>query len=172
MAAETRVAVVTGGGRGIGRGIALKLAELGFALVINYRTDLASRDGNVPCGRAAWIAACNRDRRRHRRARRRAATARRNDPRTRIESTYGSIMPGLPLRKRSDLLETTAESWDRVLDTNLRGPVLPDPGRCEIDDRLDRCGHRRRASNRVHHFDFEHVSRASHGQNTASRRLD
>ena len=39
MAVETRVAVVTGGGRGIGRGIALALAELGFALVVNYRSD-------------------------------------------------------------------------------------------------------------------------------------
>ncbi len=39
MAVETRVAVVTGGGRGIGRGITLALAELGFALVVNYRSD-------------------------------------------------------------------------------------------------------------------------------------
>ncbi len=40
---RTRVAVVTGGGRGIGRGITLALADLGFALVVNYRTDAAGR---------------------------------------------------------------------------------------------------------------------------------
>ena len=31
--------MVTGGGRGIGRGIVLALAELGFAVVVNYRSD-------------------------------------------------------------------------------------------------------------------------------------
>ena len=40
MAENARVAVVTGGGRGIGRGIVLALADLGFALVVNYRSDL------------------------------------------------------------------------------------------------------------------------------------
>lgn len=42
MAENVRVAVVTGGGRGIGRGIVLALADMGFALVVNYRSDLAS----------------------------------------------------------------------------------------------------------------------------------
>ena len=43
MVENARVAVVTGGGRGIGRGIVLALAEMGFRLVVNYRSDVSSR---------------------------------------------------------------------------------------------------------------------------------
>jgi NAD(P)-dependent dehydrogenase (short-subunit alcohol dehydrogenase family) len=39
---EKKVALVTGGGRGIGRGISLKLAEKGWEIAVNYRTDIAS----------------------------------------------------------------------------------------------------------------------------------
>ena len=48
MAVDTRVAVVTGGGRGIGRGITFSLAELGFALVVNYRSGSGSRGISMP----------------------------------------------------------------------------------------------------------------------------
>ena len=37
-----RVAVVTGGGRGIGRGIVTELAALGFSVVVNYRSDASA----------------------------------------------------------------------------------------------------------------------------------
>ena len=123
MCVETRVAVVTGGGRGIGRGITMALADRGFALVINYRSD-----------EAAAVEAC------------REAEKRGSKCAIAIRADVADLEQGLRLLdetiqahgrvdlwvnnagvaplKRSDLLETTPESWDHVLETNLRGPFF------------------------------------------------
>ncbi|MCV2461425.1 SDR family oxidoreductase [Streptomyces sp. ICN988] len=45
--AATRVAIVTGGSRGIGRAVSQKLAEDGLAVVVNYARDTASADETV-----------------------------------------------------------------------------------------------------------------------------
>ncbi|CAL9485531.1 SDR family oxidoreductase [Streptomyces sp. enrichment culture] len=45
--AATRVAIVTGGSRGIGRSVSQKLAEDGLAVVVNYARDTASADETV-----------------------------------------------------------------------------------------------------------------------------
>ena len=44
MELKDRVAVVTGGSRGIGRAIALELASLGASVVVNYRTSADAAD--------------------------------------------------------------------------------------------------------------------------------
>ncbi|MFE1014201.1 SDR family oxidoreductase [Streptomyces sp. NPDC058794] len=46
-AADTRVAIVTGGSRGIGRAVSRKLAEDGLAVVVNYARDAASAEETV-----------------------------------------------------------------------------------------------------------------------------
>jgi 3-oxoacyl-[acyl-carrier protein] reductase len=119
----SRVAVVTGGGRGIGRGIALALADLGHAVVVNYRSDVDSAE-----------ATCQE-------ARLRGAPVARA-----IQADVSDLGDGLRLveevlalagrldlwvnnagiapERRLDLLETTPESWDRVLATDLRGPFF------------------------------------------------
>jgi NAD(P)-dependent dehydrogenase (short-subunit alcohol dehydrogenase family) len=123
MDQASRVAVVTGAGRGIGRGIALALSDLGYTLVVNYRSDHDAAE-----------ATC-------REARRRgspAAYAIRADV---SDLTEGRLLldeavnlagrldlwvnnAGIAPERRLDLLETTPDSWDRVVATNLRGPFF------------------------------------------------
>jgi NAD(P)-dependent dehydrogenase (short-subunit alcohol dehydrogenase family) len=120
---ETRVAVVTGGGRGIGRGISLALAELGLELVINYRTD---------DGAAAAVCRHAEDRGSPRAIAIRADVADLEQGRRLVDETIQNLgrvdlwvnNAGVAPETRSDVLETTPASWDRVLDTNLRGPFF------------------------------------------------
>ena len=112
-----------GGGRGIGRGIVLSLAERGFVLVVNYRKD-----------REAAESACREAEPGGRRRRRRfvpmsrtwrkvgACSRRRSGIHGRIDVWVNNA--GIAPLERLDLLETTPESWDRVLDTNLKGPFF------------------------------------------------
>jgi 3-oxoacyl-[acyl-carrier protein] reductase len=123
MDVASPVAVVTGGGRGIGRGIALALAELGHTVVVNYRSDAVSAEET--CREA------------HRRGSpdARAIRADVSDPEEgrrllddamavagRIDLWVNNA--GIAPERRLDLLETTVDSWDHVLGTNLRGPFF------------------------------------------------
>jgi NAD(P)-dependent dehydrogenase (short-subunit alcohol dehydrogenase family) len=123
MASETRVAVVTGGSRGIGRGVVSELAALGLSVVVNYRADAASAD-----------AAC---RDAERRGAPRALAVRADVAEIdqgmgllgRVLEEFGRVdvwvnNAGVAPDVRLDLLETTTASWDRVLGINLRGPFF------------------------------------------------
>jgi 3-oxoacyl-[acyl-carrier protein] reductase len=123
MEDASRVAVVTGGSRGIGRGITLALAEHGFNLVVNYRTSgeeaaSACREAEAR-GAPRAVAIC-------------ADVADLDQGRRLLAESllaFGRIdfwvnNAGVAPLERLDLLETTSESWDRVMANNVRGPFF------------------------------------------------
>jgi NAD(P)-dependent dehydrogenase (short-subunit alcohol dehydrogenase family) len=118
-----RVAVVTGGGRGIGRGIVESLAADGLAVVVNYRTDASAAEEACRLAEAAGAP---------RSLAVQADVADLDEGRTLIDrtlETFGRLdvlvnNAGVAPEQRLDLLETTPESWDRVLGINLRGPFF------------------------------------------------
>jgi 3-oxoacyl-[acyl-carrier protein] reductase len=111
-----RVAVVTGGSRGIGRGIALALAQAGADLVINYRKDEKAAEETVGriqgMGRKALVVqgdVSNFD----------AARELMN----RAFQAFGRIdilVNSAGIASRGNFVEKTeVEEWNRVLSTNL-----------------------------------------------------
>lgn len=121
--ANERVAVVTGGSRGIGRGIVLALADMGFTLVVNYRSDEQAAEATCREAEARGAPGAGAIR---------ADLADLVEGRRLIETTverFGRIdlwvnNAGIAPERRLDLLDTTPGSWDRVLNTNLRGPFF------------------------------------------------
>ena len=114
--------MVTGSSRGIGRGIALELGSLGYRVVVNYvRNEVAARETAVALEKTGGQAfLCQADvSSAVDRARLVAETLR----------EYGRIdilvnNAGVTVAQRVDLLDATEESWDRVLNTNLKGPYF------------------------------------------------
>lgn len=120
-----RVALITGASRGIGRGIALELATLGFDLALNYRSNaeaagktledcLAAGGGGI---RAAVF----------------PADVGRAPDRARlldfVRERFGRLdllvnNAGIAPRIRADILEATEESFDELLTTNVKGPYF------------------------------------------------
>lgn len=113
------VALVTGGRRGIGRGIAYALADRGYDVVISDIVDDEAThetlDGVTQRGRrVAWIAHDIAEIERH------AAFV------DRVWDTFGTLdclvnNAGVQVKVRGDILDVTPESFDRLIGINLRG---------------------------------------------------
>ena len=119
---QQQVALITGAGRGIGRGIALELARLGHTIVVNYvRNQQAANETARLVGKAGGQAmvcradiVLERDRSR--------LVAQVLEQLGRIDLLVNNA--AVPVAQRADLLEATEQSWDRIMNTNLKGPYF------------------------------------------------
>lgn len=145
MSSETRTAIVTGGGRGIGRAIAAALGGQGFRVVVNYVSNLTAAEEAAFLvrqngGEAVAI---------------RADIALADDRARLVEQTlaaFGTIdllvnNAGVAPRQRVDLLEMTPDSFDHVVGANLKGSffLTQAVARCMLAAAADENARRRRA---------------------------
>jgi 3-oxoacyl-[acyl-carrier protein] reductase len=118
----SKVAIVTGGGRGIGRGIVLALAARGWAVTVNYRGNAAAAQetANLAAeagGEALLVQADigtvkDRDR----------LVGATLDRFGRIDLLVNNA--GMAPRVRTDILQTGEDSYDEVMAVNLKGPFF------------------------------------------------
>ncbi len=113
-------ALVTGASKGIGRGIALGLAEAGWDVGVNYNGDVAGARETASAiesrGRRAWVLQAD------------------VGDRAQVESLFSRFIEsagGIELlvnnagvQTWAPLLELKEEDWDRTIRTNLKGTFL------------------------------------------------
>jgi NAD(P)-dependent dehydrogenase (short-subunit alcohol dehydrogenase family) len=122
MSNQRPIALVTGAGRGIGRGIAVELARLGFTVVVNYAGNSAAAEDCLSLVRDAGgdgITVQGDV----------SVTADRERLVDTTLSTYGRIdllvnNAGVAPSVRADILEAGEESFDRLININLKGPYF------------------------------------------------
>lgn len=113
------IAVVTGGGRGIGRAIALELADRGCDVAVLGRTLetlTSAAEGIVRRGRRALAIPCDVSRSDEVDAAASRILAELGVPRL--------VVPNAGLVHRVPLLDMTEAQWDEVVDVNLKGTFL------------------------------------------------
>jgi 3-oxoacyl-[acyl-carrier protein] reductase len=121
-ASDRPVSLVTGAGRGIGRGISVELAKLGHRVVINYA---GNTDAAEECLRLVREAGGDG-------VKVRADISSLADRERLVQETlaaYGRIdllvnNAGVAPAVRADLLEANEESFDRLVRINLKGPYF------------------------------------------------
>jgi 3-oxoacyl-[acyl-carrier protein] reductase len=117
-----RVALVTGAGRGIGRGIATALAKRNWTVVVNYRRngDAASETLALveESGGAGLVIQANI-----------GDGVDRSRLVDEMLAQYGRVdllvnNAGMAPRQRADILDTSEDSYDEVMNVNLKGPFF------------------------------------------------
>ena len=119
---ERPVSLVTGAGRGIGRGIAIELAKLGHAVVINYAGNASAADECLQLVRAAGGDGITVQ----------ADIALAEDRARLVKETLAAYSridllvnnAGVAPSVRADVLDAGEESFDRLININLKGPYF------------------------------------------------
>src|SRR5205807_3622125 len=125
LARMNSVALITGASRGIGRGIALELARLGWDLVVNYARDAAAAkktaaqsEGLAKAqGKSIQTAICQANIAKRADRERLLAFTRERFHRIDLLVNNAGIAP----ETRADLLDVSEESFDRLLEVNAKG---------------------------------------------------
>lgn len=120
MTLQDRVAIVTGGGTGIGRGISEVLARAGAKVVVNYSRsrDAAEETVNAICSQGGSATALATDVSKDSEARAMMERVVREFGRLDVLVNNAGWSTRIPHENLEDL---TDEIWDRTLNTNLRG---------------------------------------------------
>src|SRR5436305_645416 len=118
----SKVAIVTGGSRGIGRGIAIALAREKFDVVVNYAQNASAADEvkwqiEQTGGKALLV---------------QADVSIAADRKRLVETTVNELggigllvnNAGVAPDVRADILQATEESFDRLVNINLKGPYF------------------------------------------------
>ncbi|HWI57571.1 MAG TPA: 3-ketoacyl-ACP reductase [Bacillota bacterium] len=122
------VALITGASRGIGRGVALELAKVGYDLIINCARNLAAgQQTAADCvalaharGKSIRAEVCQADI---------GLSADRRKLMDFAKTTLGRLdllvnNAGVAPDVRADILEATEESFDRLININVKGPYF------------------------------------------------
>lgn len=119
---QGKVALVTGGARGIGLGIALKLAEAGFTVVVSGRRPLqdvqpALDEIRKHSGASIYIRADV------------SNGADRSRLLLAVKESFGRLdvlvnNAGIAPHERADILDASEDSFDELISTNLKGPYF------------------------------------------------
>ncbi len=117
---ENKIALVTGGGRGIGKAISTKLAENGAEVILTWVSDSASADETV----ASIIASGGKAR----------ALQLEVSDETSVdvvarnisdkEGRLDILVNNAGINNPTDFDQITSDDWDKILNVNLKGPFL------------------------------------------------
>ena len=126
-----KVALVTGASRGIGRGIALELAKLGFDIVLNFASNSKAAQDTAAnclaiaqeCGHTIRVEICQADISKSPERARLISFAKSEFRRLDLLVNNAGVAPNA----RADILdrwEATEESFDRLIAINVKGPYF------------------------------------------------